>query len=78
MSPLVRWAIVGVFITISILAPILITFDPDVLQGNSFFDLMVNFVSTHRLGLGLVAGAYCAVSALLLSLLPLYLNSRNF
>ena len=78
MPRLVRWAIVGMFILMSIVAPILITFDPDVLQGNSFFDLMVNFVSTHRLGLGLVAGVYCAVSALFLSLLPIYLNRRNF
>jgi hypothetical protein len=78
MPRLVRWAIVGLFITVSIVAPILITFDPDVLQSNTFFDLIVSFASTHRLGLGLLAGSYCAVSALLLALLPIYLNRRNY
>lgn len=78
MPRLVRWAIVGLFILVSIVAPILITFDPDVLHSDTFFDLIVRFASTHRLGLGLVAGSYCAVSALFLSLLTIYLNRRYF
>jgi len=77
MPRLVQLAIVGMFITVSIVGPILISFDHDVLEGNSLFDIVIRFASTHRLGLGLFAGSYCAVSALFLALLPTYLSGRN-
>ena len=73
-----RWSIIAMILIISCVMPVILTLDRSDLESSDMVDLIIRFASTSRIGLGLVAGIYCVNAALLLALIPTYLNHRNY